>query len=137
MENETMLKKILFAVAPMMLMASSVMADDDLLSKVASMDLSGASNASVAAVASSDDLGQADVDALMGDTEQSGEEAVAASFRRFGHGYRSYGHRYHYGYRNYGWGNHYSYYRPYRHHYYTPVVYSCYTPVYSSYWGCW
>jgi hypothetical protein len=133
-----MLKKFLFAVAPMMLLASSVMADDSLLSKVANMDLSGANNAS-AAVEDIDQLGQADVDALLGDGEESGEEAIAACFRRigYGYGYRSYRHH---GYRSYCGS--YNYFRPYRHcytpvTYYRPAYYSCYTPVYTSYWGCW
>lgn len=136
-----MLKRMFFAVAPLMLVASSVMADDSLLLKVASMDLDGASDAS-AAVADADELGQADVDALLGDDEGSGEEAIAACFRRigYGYGYRSYGYR-SYGYR--------SFYRPYNcyrtySHCYRPVTYSycapvyhSYTPIYRSYWGCW
>ncbi len=81
-----MLKRILFAVAPLMLVACSVMADDSLLSKVASMDLNDTKIAS-AEVADVDDLGQTDVDALLGDDEESGEEAIAACFRRFGWGY--------------------------------------------------
>jgi hypothetical protein len=136
-----MLKKILFAVAPMMLIASSVMADDSLLLKVASMDLDGAGSAS-AQVADADELGQADVDALLGDDEQSGEEAIAACFRRigYGYGYRSYGYRsygYRSCYRSYNYFPSYNYcYRPVTYSYCAPV-YSSYVPVYSSYWGCW
>lgn len=136
-----MLKKFLFAVAPMMLVASSVMADDNaLLAKVASMDLNGAQNAAADFQQADDNLGQADVDALLGDDDASGEDAIAACFRRigFGYGYRRYcGYRSYYGY-GYGYG--YGCYRPYRscyspcYSYYRPV---CYTPIYNSYWGCW
>ena len=42
-----MLNRFFFAVAPMLLVAGSVMADDSLLSRVATMDLDGA-NAAVA-----------------------------------------------------------------------------------------
>jgi hypothetical protein len=133
-----MLKRFLFAVAPMMLVAGSVMADDSLLSKVASMDLNDTKIAA-AEVADLDDLGQTDVDALLGDDEDaSSEEAVAACFGRIGWGYR---YRSHYRscyrpfYRSYSYCNNYSYYPSYQH--YTPVTYSCYTPIYRSYWGCW
>ena len=127
-----MLKRFLFAVAPMMLVAGSVMADDSLLSKVASMDLDENKIAAVDV----DDLGQADVDALLGDDEADGEEAIAACFRRNGWGY---GYRSHYRscyrptYRSYNFCH--SYFP--RTYCYTPVSYSCYTPVYRSYWGCW
>jgi hypothetical protein len=129
-----------------MLVASSVMADDSLLLKVASMDLDGASDAT-AEVAAADELGQADVDALLGNDENSGEEAIAACFRRigYGYGYRSYGYRsygYRSCYRSYSYYPTYNYcYRPVTYSYCAPSycapVYSCYTPVYSSYWGCW
>jgi hypothetical protein len=133
-----MLKKFIFAVAPMMLVASSVMADDSLLSRVASMDLDGAMSAPTA-VEDADELGQADVDALLGDEDDSGEEAIAACFRRIGYGY---GHRGYRSYGHYGYRSFYNCYRPYR-HCYTPVysycrqVYHSYAPVYNSYWGCW
>ena len=131
-----MLNRILFAVAPMMLVAGSVMADDSLLSKVASMDLDGTKIAA-AEVTDLDDFGQTDVDALLGDAEENGEEAIAASFRRFGWGggYRSsYRSCYRPFYRSYSHCNNYSFYPSYQR--YTPI-YSCYTPVYRSYWGCW
>ena len=128
-----MLNRFFFAVAPMLLVAGSVMADDSLLSRVATMDLDGA-NAAVADV-EADNLGQADVDALLGDDQESGEDAIAACFRRIGWGY---------GYRSCYRPFYRSCYRPiYRtYHYpalhcYTPVTYSCYTPIYRSYWGCW
>lgn len=124
-----MLNRFFFAVAPMLLVAGSVMADDSLLSRVATMDLDGA-NAAVTDM-EEDNLGQADVDALLGDDEESSEDAIAACFRRIGWGY---------GYRS----CYRSYYRPFyrTYHYpalhcYTPVTYSYYTPIYRSYWGCW
>lgn len=132
-----MLKRILFAVAPMMLVAGSVMADDSLLSKVASMDLNNTKLAA-AEVADVDDFGQSDVDALLGDAEENGEEAIAASFRRigWGYGYRSsYRSCYRPSYRSYNYCHNYNYYPSFR--CYTPVTYSCYTPIYRSYWGCW
>ena len=130
-----MLNRFLFAVAPMLLVAGSVMADDSLLSKVANMDLDGAKFAATD-VADSDDLGQADVDALLGDDENSGEDAIAACFRRIGWGY---GYRTHYRscyrpfYRSYSYCH--NYYPSL--HVYRPVTYSYYTPIYRSYWGCW
>ena len=129
-----MLKRFLFAVAPMLLVAGSVMADDSLLSKVATMDLDGA-NVALADV-ENDDLGQADVDTLLGDDEASSEEAIAACFRRIGYGY---GYRSHYRscyrpfYRSYSFCH--NYYPAL--HCYRPVTYSYYTPIYRSYWGCW
>ncbi len=143
-----MFKKFMFAVAPMVLVASSVLAGDDMLSTIANLD--GAND--TAAVEDADALGQADVDALLGDDDdKNGEEAVAACFRRgHGHSYGSYG-----GYSNYnsyGYSSYSSYCSPsYSYNYcypvqqcYTPVYsycapvsYSCYSPCYTSYWGCW
>ena len=135
-----MFKKILFAVAPMMLVAGSVMADDDLLSKIAKMDTTDVKN-DIAEVEETDDLGKVDVDNLLGDNEEeSTEEAVAACFRRYGRSYRSNSYRsYNYGYTyNFGYTTHcapvHTYYPSYH---YTPVTYSHYSPVYTSYWGCW
>ena len=129
-----MLNRFFFAVAPMLLVAGSVMADDSLLSRVATMDLDGA-NAAVADV-EADDLGQADVDALLGDDQESSEDAIAACFRRIGwggYGYRSC-------YRPFYRSCYRPFYRTYHYpalHCYTPVTYSYYTPIYRSYWGCW
>ncbi len=133
-----MLKKILFAVVPMMMVATSVMANDDLLSAVANLD----SAADVSQLDDADVLGQADVDALLGEDEEDGEEAIAACFRRIGFGgYGSYG--------GYSYGGHrsfyspcYSYgyssfcYTPVTYTYCAPITYSCYSPCYTSYWGC-
>ncbi|QDT06715.1 hypothetical protein K227x_51310 [Rubripirellula lacrimiformis] len=139
-----MFKKMMFAIAPMMLIAGSVVADDDLLSALAKMDVdqSMVSGADIADAK----LGQADVDALLGDDDASSEDAIAACYRRFrgGYGrhyssYGSYGHR-HYGSSYTTWHNpcHTSY-RTYTHCYtpvYCPPTYSYYTPSYTSYWGC-
>ena len=99
-----MLKRIFFAVAPLMLIAGTVVADDDLLSAVAKLD---ADKPTAAETEEMDDLGQADVDALLGEGEEEGEEAIAACFRRirYGYGYRSFG------YRGYGHCS-YRFYRP-------------------------
>ncbi len=134
-----MLKRFLFAVAPMVLVASSVMADDSLLTAVAKMDLADTQD-KVAQADPSEDLGLADVESLLNDGEEaSSEDAIAACFRRIGFG----------GYRSYGY-NHCSYnswyspcYSSYSYSYCQPVTYSytpCYTyytPCYTSYWGCW
>lgn len=130
-----MFKKMLFAVVPMLMVASSVMADDDLLTAIASLD---ADKVAVAAVDDADKLGQADVDALLGDDDADGEEAVAACFRRFGHGcgYGSYSYRSYYNCYSPCYSYGYSCYTPVTYSYYTPVTYSCYTPCYTSYWGC-
>ncbi|EMI19746.1 signal peptide protein [Rhodopirellula maiorica SM1] len=128
-----MLNRFFFAVAPMILVASSVMAEDSMLSTIANLD----QNDSIAQADTSDDLGLADVESLLNDGEpQSGEEAIAACFRRIGYGHR------HFRYRSYS-----SWYRPvYHHNCYTPVytthysytpTYTYYTPCYTSYWGCW
>ncbi len=96
----------------------------------------------VAANVDADELGKADVESLLNEGEEaSGEEAIAACFRRIGYGYRYRG-----GYRNYGCGYSYrswcnpcytSYYSYPAINCYRPVTYSYYTPVYSNYWGCW
>jgi hypothetical protein len=141
-----MLKRILFAVAPIVMFFGTVSADNDLLKSLASLDANSlvAVDTADAALEDEDDFGQADVDALLGDDDKD-EDAVAACFRRvgygygrgYGHGYRSYGYR-SYGYRSYGYG--YGSYRPsyscYRpcYSYYRPVTY--HVPVYSSYWAC-
>lgn len=141
-----MFKKLLFAVAPLMLVAGTVVAHDNSLSTVAKLAADTSDSAQTDVI---DELGQTDVDALLGEGEEEPEEAIAAGFRRFGHRYgRSYGHGYghSYGYRHgYGYGNGYGhgYGNGYGGHgfghsyYYQPVHYSYYTPVYSSYWGCW
>lgn len=137
-----MLKQILFAVAPIVMVFGTVSADDDLLKSLAAMDTNAVVAVDSAAdTALEDDFGQSDVDALLGDDDKD-EDAVAACFRRIGYGY---GHRYGHsrGYRSYGYGYSYNYYRPtYNYHCYRPVTYSYYhpvtyhVPVYTNYWAC-
>lgn len=121
-----MIKKVLFAVAPLCLLAvgSFASANDDLLDEVASLNADSINTAEIAIEDFNLDL---DVDALSADVED-GEDAIEACYRRF---YRSY-----YGgcYNNYRC----NYYRPcYRSYYcYRPVYTYCYTPCYYSYWGC-
>ncbi|MEM9588595.1 MAG: hypothetical protein AAGA03_15040 [Planctomycetota bacterium] len=137
-----MLKRILFAAAPLMLIAGSVTADDNLLASIAMLDANTA-DATMESEAGDDLMGAADVDALLSDGEEtSDEEAIAACFRRIGFGYGYGGYRGYRGYRGFNsW--HSPIYRGYNHcHYpvvrhYRPISYSCFTPVYSSYWGCW
>ena len=129
-----MLKRIFFAVAPLMLIAGTVTANDDLLSAVAKLD---ADKSNVAQADEMDNLGEADVEALLGEGEEDSEEAIAACFRRirYGYGYRSYGYRSCYSFRCYS--PVYYNYPCYTNYCYRPVYRSCYTPIYSNYWGCW
>lgn len=135
-----MLKRILFAVVPMVLVAGSVFAEDDLLTQLANENAD-----SIAAVDADDDpeMGKADVDALLGDKEESEEEAIAACYRRMSYG-SSYGYS-SYSYPSYNYSTyHYPTYKYYSYPtvtYHAPVVYrpvhyTYYTPVYTSYWGC-
>lgn len=131
-----MLKRIFFAVAPIVMIFGTVSADDDLLKSLASLDADTVVAAEATADVAADDdlLGQADLDALMGDEEQD-EDAVAACFRRIGYGYgysRSYGYRYSYNYYRPAYS--YRCYRPVTYSYYYPVTY--HVPVYTSYWAC-
>lgn len=137
-----MLKRILFAVAPIVMVFGTVSADDDLLQSLAALDADTVVAADVATdveATAADEFGQADVDALLGDDDQD-EDAIAACFRRVGYGYG-----YSRGYRSYGYG--YSYYRPsysysYGYRCYRPVTYTYHypvtyhVPVYTSYWAC-
>lgn len=151
-----MFKKFVFVAVAMLMAANSVMANDDIASMLANLD--GAKDKSVQ-VEDADLLGQKDVDALLGDDKNDGEEAVAACFRNYGHSHGSYNNchsNWYSGYNNYNYNyNHssYSYCTPNSYNYnycapsycytpttytcYTPVTYTCYTPCYTSYWGCW
>lgn len=133
-----MLKKMLFALVPMMLIAVSVRAEDNLLAGVSVNDIQDA------AIAIEEPGMNADVDGLLADADAASgdDEAVEACFRSFG--YRSYGHGCGYGYGGYGYSYGYNCYRPcyspcYSSYYvYRPVSYYTYcAPVYTSYWGCW
>lgn len=126
-----MFKKILFAVVPLALLATTAMASDDVLDQVADLKVASISDAQI----SIDDPAAAlDVDALgeQAGTEKS-DEAIEACFRRFGYGYGGYC-----GY-NYSWYSpcysyNYCYYQPYVTH--RPVYYTTYHYPAFSYWGC-
>ena len=129
-----MFKKFVLAAVPALMIANSLMANDDLLSMVANLD--GAKDKQ-AEVATDDSLGQKDVDALLGEEKSNAEDAVAACFRNSGHGhhYGSYGNYSSYGsynsYGNYGcYGNYNSYCYP---SYSTSYCY----PSYSTSYSCW
>jgi hypothetical protein len=140
-----MLKRILFAVAPIVMIFGTVSADDDLLKSLATMDTDSivAVDSADPAAEVQDDFGQNDVDALLGDDDKD-EDAVAACFRRIGYGYGYRGGYRGYSYGSYGYGYNYNCYRPsysygcyrptYCHSYYQPVTY--HVPVYTSYWAC-
>jgi hypothetical protein len=125
-----MLKRVLFAMVPMALMATSVFADDDLMS----LSKDKISDAKIEIELAG--MGDVDVDELGAEAgSESGDEAIEACFRRFRYGYR-YG--YGCGYRNW-------HYRPcyytYSYSYCHPVYYSYrpvyhYVPQYVQYWGC-
>lgn len=125
-----MLKKLVLALMPLTLIASSVKADDDL-----TIDINNITDADVEIVEADFDI---DVDALEAEAGQDTEEnAIEACFRRFG-------------YRSYGWCNNYRWNSCYNHCYshcrplYTyraisycpPVCRTVITPVYHYYWGC-
>ena len=150
-----MTTRILFAVAPLMLLAAlvstSAQAGDDLLSRLAASELNQAEDAATDDADLKDaEMGLADVETLMNEGEDvEDEKAIAACYRRFGrsYGYSNYGHT-NYGRSNYGYSSSYSHgYTPsyysssYRHYTpsycYTPVTYSYCTPSYNNYWGCW
>jgi hypothetical protein len=130
-----MFKKILLALAPLALLATSAMASDDVLDQVADLNVASISDAQISI---DDPAAGLDIDGL---SEQAGteksEEAIEACFRRFGYG-GGYG-----GYCNYNWYGCYSPCYSYSYCYYQPFV--TYRPVYHttycyptfSYWGCW
>lgn len=128
-----MLKKVLFAVVPVLLVASSAIADD-FLGEVASLKADSIQDAAIAI--ENVNLDGLDVDALADNAGgKSSDEAIEACFRRFGWGgYGGYGcYNYNYSY-NYCYRPCYTYYQPF--YCYRPVTYySCY-PVYTNYWGC-
>ena len=126
-----MIKKMIFAVVPMILLATVAMAEDSLLK---GLDLGDIQDADISIDAASLDV---DFDKLADNVD--GDEAIEACFRSFGYCGYNYGCGYGYGY-NYGCYNYNYCYRPcYTTYYcYRPVVYytPCYTPCYTSYWGC-
>ena len=120
-----MLKHVIFAVAPLCLVASGAFANDDLFNEVASLNADSISSADIEIEDIS--LDGLDVDALAADAGDSDVDALETCFRRFYRG--CYGYRGCYSYRCY---------RPcYSHYYcYRPVYSYCYTPCYYHYWGC-
>lgn len=123
-----MLKKILFAVVPMIFMASAVFAEDDVLKDVANLKASAIKDAEISI---DDPTANLDVDGLAEKAGTEKTDAIEACFRRFGYG--GYG----------GYGGYYNYcYQPcytYSYYCYQPY-YVCYRPVYTyytTYWGCW
>ena len=132
-----MFKKILFAVVPMVLVAGTSFADENLLEQLAQENTDTIADV----VDDESPMGKDDVDQLLGDSDESDEEMVAACYSRVRysrsyHSYPSYGYGYSYPAYNY---HHYptysyTYHRPVV---YKPVHYNHYTPVYTSYWGCW
>jgi hypothetical protein len=129
------MKTILMAMVPLCLAASSAMAQDDLLSELASGATDSISSASIEI-----ETGGPDSLDIAGLTQDAGtdakpgseaDEAIEACFRRFG--YRGWGHGY--GCYNYGYNS--CWYNPcyYSYYCYRPVYYSCH-PVCYSYWGC-
>lgn len=116
-----MLKKMILAAVPMMLLATIAVAEDDFL---ADLDVASIQDADIAIEEAGFDV---NFDELA-ENATGDDEAIEACFRRFGY--------YNYGYRCY---------RPYYYNCYRPVYYSCYRPVYyhtyypvyRNYWGCW
>ena len=135
-----MFKKLLFAVVPMLMVATNVFAEDDILADVANLKSDAINDAKISIEAG---VGALDFDALAKDAGKDKiGDAIEARSRGGGGGYGSYG------YSNYGYGgyyNSYSYYPSYYSYgyspysYYRPIAYSypVYSyPVYSYYWGC-
>jgi hypothetical protein len=120
-----MFKRFLFALVPMALMATSVLAEDDLLDLSQDQITDAEIEIEVAG------LGDLDVDQLGADAgRESTDEAIEACFRRFGYGG---GYRY--------WHYRPCYYPTYSYSYCHPVYYSYrpvyhYVPRYYHYWGC-
>ena len=121
-----MMKRIILALVPMALLATTVRADDTLF------DVSAATITDASIEIEEGGLGDLDMDQLAADADGGeSEDAIEACFRRFGYGYR-------YG----GWGYRHCYRPVYRYYYpsyycYRPV-YRCVYPVtiYRHYWGC-
>jgi hypothetical protein len=129
-----MFKKMILALVPVVMLASNVLADDDLLSELANTKGGNIADASIEVDEFQFDV---DVDALADNAgEETGEDAVEACFRRFG--YRSWGYRHGYNCFRPVY-NCYTYYRPLlcRPIYHTyRYTYSYCAPVVSHYWGC-
>lgn len=125
-----MFKRITLVLASLVLLGSSALASDDLLSELASTK---GANISDATVEVEDFDLNIDVDALAENADGEETDAIEACFRRFGYrgwgrGYRSWG----YGYRCFRpYYSCYSYYRP----YFCRPIYNYCAPI-ANYWGC-
>ena len=107
-----MLKKFSLVIALVAVMSVRVMADDSI--EVGAIDVASISDADNTVVEANLDV---DVDALTGKTNDKGEQAVEACFRRF------------------GWGGCYNYcYSPCYSYSYYPCYSYCYQPCYYSYY---
>ena len=131
-----MLNQIFFAATPVMLalcVTSVASANESFLEKFAAQNATA--ETPFGTELADDEMGAADVEALLSDGTESSDESIAAcysSYRTYqAHGYTSYYTPTYYSY-NYRTAYHY---RPV--HYYAPVSYSYSAPVYRSYWGCW
>ncbi|WP_153558440.1 hypothetical protein [Roseimaritima sediminicola] len=126
-----LLKNLVLAIVPAMVLACSVHADEnDLFNELAATDTLAISDADINV--QEFDLDDLDVDQLADAAGQDEDQALEACFRRIGyHGYSRY---YYPRYSHVHCYRTYTYYRPLYHHhtYYTTY----YTPVYHSYWGC-
>lgn len=127
-----LLRNLVFAIVPAMVLACTARADDnDLMSELANVDSLAIADADINV--EDFDLGDLDVDQLASAAGQDDDQAVEACFRRIG--YHSYSRHYYPSYSHHHYYPTYTYYRPLYHHrtYYTTY----YTPVYHhSYWGC-
>lgn len=124
-----MLKKIVLAMMPLALLATTAKADD------LSVDAASITDANVEIVTNDLDI---DVDALSADAGEDTETAIEACFRRFGYRYRGWGGYRHNFYRG-GYNGCYNYCRPlysYRSFCYQPVYRCVVAPIYNCYWGC-
>lgn len=125
-----MLRKMLFAIVPMVLAISTVNADETI-----DINLSNINDAAIEI--EEPGLGDLDVDALSDEAGEESGDAIEACFRRFGYRRSSWGYGYGYGYRCY---------RPYYSYRVCHPTYYCYRPAYHysypvvshyrSYWGC-
>ena len=119
-----MLKKVIFAMAPMVLMVSTLSADEF------NLDLASINDAKIEI--EDVNLDNLDVEQLASEAGEDSEDAIEACFRRFGYGYRcGYGFNYYRGCYNYCYPTYYYCYRPVYHYYTYRVV-----PVLRHYWGC-
>ena len=129
-----MFKKVLFALIPACLIATSAFAGDDLMTELASADLSAISDAQIDI--ETFDLAGVNVDALS--NEAGSENAIEACFRSFGYcgGFRGYHGGFYGNCYNpcFNYINTYSYCYP-TYYCYRPL-YTCALPVVYSYWGC-